>query len=163
MRDNLQKQVSGRIWEQCFSLLAFMQFSVRDQGDLAKTELRLSIITILHELMNIRNYTARNTFCLPRGKSGFFFPHLGNINFHNCMISCLLRFYLGWFKDKIWLSLSLYSSGLASLMHVPLSFRCSENYIEEKNVSVYSRMFPAFLKGQKSVPSLSFTLKSISI
>lgn len=51
-----------------------MQFSVRDQGDLAKTELRLSIITILHKLMNILNYTAGNIFCLPRGKSGGFFP-----------------------------------------------------------------------------------------
>lgn len=47
-----------------------MQFSVRDQGDLAKAELRLSIITLLRELMNILNYTAGNTFCIPRGKVG---------------------------------------------------------------------------------------------
>lgn len=42
------------------------------------------------------------------------------------------------------------SSGLASLMHVPLSFRCSENNIEEKNVSVYRGMFSAFSEDERS-------------
>jgi len=54
------------------------QFSIRDQGDLAKLELRLSIITILYELTNALNYTGRNIFVYQEAKVCFF-SHLGNI------------------------------------------------------------------------------------
>lgn len=130
MWDNLQKQVSGKIWELCFSLLAFMQFSVRDQGDLAKTELRLSIITILHELMNILNYTAGNTFCLPRGKSGFFFSLIWEtLTFRTAWFLVFSGFIWDCLRVKFGFLFKIFHC-ISLLMHVPLSFRCSENYTE---------------------------------
>lgn len=45
-----------------------LQFSIRDQGDLAELEFRLSITTILYEQTNMLNYTARNIFAYQEAK-----------------------------------------------------------------------------------------------
>lgn len=81
-----------------------LQFSVRDEGDLAKLELRLSVITVLYELMNMLNYTARNIFVYQEAKVVFFLIW-ETFSFQISMISCLLRRYRGRSKGKIWPSL----------------------------------------------------------
>lgn len=66
-----------------------LQFSFRDQGDLAELEFRLSIITILYEWTNMLNYTARNIFAYQEAKVVF----CSSGKFQISMISCLLRRY----------------------------------------------------------------------
>lgn len=78
-----------------------LQCSIGDQGALAKLELRLSIITILQELMNMLNYTARNILVYQEAKVWFFLIW-ETFSFQISMSACFLRKYQGRCKSKIW-------------------------------------------------------------
>lgn len=66
-----------------------MQFSISDQGDLARLELRLSIITVLSELMNMLNYTAWNILSTKR-QLWFFLSSFGK---HSAFIQSWFLFF----------------------------------------------------------------------
>lgn len=129
-----------------------MQFSIRDQGDLAKLELRLSIITILYALMNKLNYTAWNIFVYQEAIVCIL-PHLGSIQLsdrHDFFFS--KERLQGSSKCNIWPLLP------CILQDQPPQGSCpcppgAQRAAEKLKFSVYRGIFSAFLKDEQSVPS----------